>query len=108
VRELGDLTLRFAFPDDQVVLARLAALDSSEPPPQPVLIAEVDGEPRAALSLADGRVVADPFRFTLPLVALLRARAAQLSGAGPGSRAGGLGRLRLLFGARGGAARTQT
>jgi hypothetical protein len=46
------VTLRFAFPDDAAAVARLAALDSSRPPAQPVLIAEIDGEPAAALSLS--------------------------------------------------------
>jgi len=74
----GALTLRFAFPDDALALSRLAALDSGEVPAQPVLLAEVDGEMHAALSLTDGQVVADPFRRTVALVALLRARAQQL------------------------------
>jgi hypothetical protein len=97
MRELGDVTLRFAFPDDQPALWRLAALDSSEPPPEPVLIAEVEGVPWAAVSLADGSVVADPFHHTLHLVALLKARAAQLTESG---KRRGLGRrLRLRGGA---------
>jgi hypothetical protein len=64
-----------------------------------VLLAEVDGEPRAALSLADGTVVADPFHHTLYLVALLEARAGQLTES-RGRRRGRLGaRLRLGGGA---------
>ncbi len=61
-----------------MALARLAVLDSSEPPAQPMLVAEVDGELRAALSLRDWNVVADPFLPTAALVDLLRARAEQL------------------------------
>jgi len=80
------VTLRFAFPDDDAALARLAALDSAGPPPKPVLVAEVGGEFRAALSLSDGAVVADPFCRTLELVHLLKARAAQLSGASESGR----------------------
>jgi hypothetical protein len=76
------VTLRFAFPDDAQALARLAALDSSQSPLQPVLIAEVEGVLRAALSLADGAVVADPFHPTIALLDLLRARAGQLSSVG--------------------------
>jgi hypothetical protein len=98
MRELGDLTLRFAFPDDQPALWRLAALDSADVPTEPVLIAEVDGVPWAALSLADGSVVADPFRRTLHLVALLRARAGQLTESGARRRRVGA-RLRLRSGA---------
>jgi hypothetical protein len=80
------LTLRFAFPDDADAVARLAALDSSDPPPAPLLLAEVGGEPQAALSLANGRVIADPFRSTPALVELLRARARQLSPGSPSRR----------------------
>jgi hypothetical protein len=55
------VTLRFGSPADEGRLARLAALDSSAPPAQPVLLAEVDGQLRAAIALAGGAVVADPF-----------------------------------------------
>src|SRR5947209_13494179 len=77
--ELQLLTLRFGFPDDAAALDRLAALDSSEPPASPVLLGEVGGHLRAALSLADGSVVADPFHPTVALVELLHARARQLT-----------------------------
>jgi hypothetical protein len=76
---LPAVTIRPAFPDDGLALFRLAAIDSSELPPQPALVAEVDGELRAALSLRDGRVIADPFHRTQALVDLLRARAAHLT-----------------------------
>lgn len=72
------VTLRLASPADQRPLARLAELDSSTPPAQPVLLAEVDGQLRAALALTDGTVVADPFHPTADLIDLLRARARQL------------------------------
>jgi hypothetical protein len=74
------VTIRYGFPDDERALRRLAALDSSEPPGAPVLVAEVDGELRAALSLSDGAVVADPFHVSAALTELLLARARQLSG----------------------------
>lgn len=77
------VTLRFAFPDDEDAVARLAVIDSSEVPCPPVLLAEVGGELQAALSLADGRVVADPFRPTAALVELLHARARQLQPGAP-------------------------
>ena len=73
------VTLRFASPADQGPLARLAELDSSTPPAQPVLLAEIDGQLRAALALTDGTVVADPFHPTADLIELLRARARQLN-----------------------------
>jgi hypothetical protein len=40
-----------------------------------VLIGELDGSPAAALSLADGRAIGDPFRPTAQLRMLLRVRA---------------------------------
>ncbi len=80
------VTLRFAFPDDIEALARLAVIDSAEPPTMPVLVAEVDGLMWAALSLADGSVVADPFRPTAAVVELLRARARQLAHVPPRRR----------------------
>ena len=74
------VTIRYAFADDAYALAKLAELDSSPQPAQPILLAEVDGTLWAALSMADGAVIADPFRRTRPLIELLAARAAQLSG----------------------------
>jgi hypothetical protein len=76
------ITIRYAFPDDALALGRLAALDSRPVPTQPILVAEVDGGLRAALSTVDGAVIADPFHRTAPLVGLLRARAGQLTPAG--------------------------
>jgi hypothetical protein len=73
------ITLRYGFPDDAAAIGRLAALDSAEIPSAPLLVAEVGGELRAALSLADGRVIADPFYPTLAVVALLRERGRQLT-----------------------------
>jgi hypothetical protein len=69
------VTLRVARPDDAPEVARLAVLDSRRPLVGPVLLAEEGGVPRAALSLADGAVVADPFASTTHLVALLRRHA---------------------------------
>ncbi|WP_027005476.1 hypothetical protein [Conexibacter woesei] len=81
------VTLRHAFPDDAQAVDRLAALDSrSSPPPAPLLLAEIDGEPWAALSLKDGTTIADPFRPTAALLDLLRRRHAQLAAAEETSR----------------------
>lgn len=80
--DAAPVTLRFGFPDDAASLARLAELDSARPPADPVLLAEVGGELRAALSLRDGAVIAEPFHSTAALVELLRARAGQLTGGG--------------------------
>ncbi len=70
------ITVRPAYADDAPAIIRLAALDSAAVPPAPLLVAEVEGELRAALSLADGRSVADPFQPTALLVQLLRTQAA--------------------------------
>jgi hypothetical protein len=67
------ITIRPSYGDDDLQLARLAALDSAPGvPPAPLLLAEVDGELRVALSLHDGSVIADPFHRTLHLQELLR------------------------------------
>lgn len=73
-------TIRFAYPDDHEALRRLAALDSSAPPPGPLLVAEVGGELWAAVTLTgEPRAIADPFHHTAELVALLRERADRLA-----------------------------
>ena len=46
-----------------------------EPLTGPALVGEINGRPAAAISLADGRVISDPFSSTASLVALLRMRA---------------------------------
>jgi hypothetical protein len=79
------ITLRYAFPDDDAAIVRLASLDSASVPEAPVLVAEVGGHLRAAVSLVDGGVIADPFHATAALVALLRERGRQLTGM-PGGR----------------------
>lgn len=66
------ITIRPAAADDAPALTRLAVLDSAAVPETPVLVAEVGGELWAAVSLWDGRAVADPFHHTADLVALLR------------------------------------
>ena len=72
------ITIRPAYADDEATLMRLAALDSADhAPPAPVLLAEVEGEVQAALSLSDSSAIADPFRPTLHLLALLRTHAEQ-------------------------------
>ena len=68
------LTIRAATGADAVALEDLARLDSQRPLMGAALVAEQDGRLLAALS--GERVVADPFRQTSDLVALLRLRAA--------------------------------
>ena len=75
-----DVSIRHASDADAAELARLAALDSSTAPRGTVLLAEVGGEPWAALSVDDGHAVADPFRRSADVLALLRARAEHLGG----------------------------
>ena len=86
------MIIRRTTPDDGAALRRLAALDDARALRGDALVAEVDGEIRAALSLTDRRAIADPFRPTAELVELLRTRAAQLhaSEAAPGHRRRGL------------------
>jgi hypothetical protein len=74
------VTIRMAVPADAGALRRLAELDSAPAPePVPMLVAEVDGELRAALPFDGGRAIADPFRRTAELVAILAERARQLA-----------------------------
>jgi hypothetical protein len=86
---MNNLRLRLATAYDEVALIRLAMLDSQYWEGGDALVAEVDGEIWAALPL-DGRpAVADPFRKTADLVALLGVRRAQLAQASePRPRAG--------------------
>jgi hypothetical protein len=69
------VTIRRASEADASLLGRLAALDSSHPPVGDALIAEVAGEPWAAIGVADGHAVADPFHPSADAVELLRLRA---------------------------------
>lgn len=80
-RHNSTVALRPAHDDEAILVRRLAQLDDSRPLEGDVLLAVVDGKPVAALSLCDGRVVADPFQPTAEAVALLRLRAMQLSSA---------------------------
>jgi hypothetical protein len=72
----GDLTVRRARPSDVQALAALAALDSARPLTGERLVGEVDGQIVAAVSLHDGRAVADPFESTADVVEILRLRTA--------------------------------
>src|SRR5919198_411605 len=73
------LIIRMAGPADVPALRRLAQLDSAPPPEHvPMLVAVADGDVCAALPLSGGRAVANPFRRTAEIVAMLTARARQL------------------------------
>ena len=57
-------------------MLRVAALDSARVPQAPLLVAEVNGQVRAALSIETGSSIADPFHPTTDLLELLQAHAA--------------------------------
>jgi hypothetical protein len=69
------LTLRLADASDQSALTKLAQRDSAPIPPGPHLVAVREGRIDAALSLSTGELIADPFRRTAELGALLRCHA---------------------------------
>ncbi len=92
-RQRGELKLREATADDAAALHRLARLDSrGRPPAGRLIVAEDGGEVVAAVAVETGDAIADPFRPTAAIVALLRLRA------NPVSRGRRLGRRRLAFG----------
>jgi hypothetical protein len=75
---LTQIVIRYSERGDERALARLAGRDSQVVPKGALLVAETDGELRAALPL-DGRgAVADPFHPTEELVRLLEMRRSQL------------------------------
>lgn len=67
--------IRLANDDDVDTLADLADRNSDQWLDGPALVAEIDGVGAAALSLSDGRVIADSSRRIDHLVANLRVRA---------------------------------
>jgi hypothetical protein len=78
------VTIRYAEPDDADALETLAELDSSRAPRGLVLVADVDGELWAAVSMDDHHLVADPMHPTAELVWLLLERSRQLRRANRG------------------------
>jgi hypothetical protein len=66
------LVIRPATQVDADDLRRLAALDSAPPLTGDVMLAFAAGDVRAAVSVDDGRAVADPFYPSGELVELLR------------------------------------
>ena len=67
-----EISVRMAQASDLPAISRLARLDSKRLPEGPYLVAAVDGEIRAALSLPGGETVADPFHRTAGLVEMMR------------------------------------
>ena len=72
------IVIRRAEPGDGDSVDRLAELDSASAPRGDMLVAEVGGELRAAVSLEGMGVIADPFHPSADLLALLELRAGQL------------------------------
>src|SRR5919107_5327951 len=73
------VVVRSATDADSDRLRTLAALDDRRLPSGPFLVGELSGETVAALSLATGTVVADPFRRTGDAADMLRLRAQQIA-----------------------------
>jgi hypothetical protein len=71
------ITITQASESDAPKLWRLAALDDRRAPRGPALLAYVGNDLRAAVGLADGQAVADPFHPTAEIVELLRMQARQ-------------------------------
>src|SRR5690348_15522551 len=72
------VTMRLAEPADERALTRLAALDSRRLPAGRLVVGEMGGAIQAAVPLAGGAAIANPFVPTAELVKLLELRAAQL------------------------------
>ena len=70
--------IRIATERDDAALRRLAAIDCQPAFDGPALVGVIGGEIAAAISLADDRVISDPFTATGQLYAHLRMRAAGL------------------------------
>lgn len=57
---------------------RLARLSEAEPPEGAVVLAEICGDPVAAVGITDGRAVSDPARSTPALLRHLRLNSVQV------------------------------
>jgi hypothetical protein len=79
VPTVADVTVRYARDEDAEALAVLADLDSSRGPGGTVIVAEVDSELWAAVSLDDGHAVANPFRPSGELTFRLAERAREIN-----------------------------
>jgi hypothetical protein len=78
-RPVDPVLLRLCRLDDDPALELLAALEGRPAPAGRYVVAEVSGSIVAALPLAGGKPLADPFRPTAHLLPLLRLRADQLT-----------------------------
>lgn len=74
------VSVRIPRADEAEAIRRLAELDDAPELAGEILVATINADLVAALSLADGRVVADPFVNTSGAVELLRVSARALTG----------------------------
>jgi len=93
VHTAPSVLIRAARGSDGRALAALAELDSAEVPAGRLLVAEADGELVAALAPHSGARIANPFKPTADVVALLELRAGRTRAAR--SRRSFTGRLSL-------------
>jgi hypothetical protein len=73
------ISIHLARRDEDAAIARLAQLSERPVPAGPSLVAEVDGQIRAALPLTTGPMLVDPFHPSTEVRELLSLRAAQLA-----------------------------
>ena len=83
-RRTPAVTIRWATPADAREVETLAELDEARVPPAPLLLAFVGDELWVAFSPATGASIADPFRHSAGVAALVRARGRQLTVPEPG------------------------
>ena len=88
--------IRHATATDEADLIRLAALDSSRVPSGELLVAQVDDNLVAALSVDTGAAIADPFEHTAAIIDSMRAQVRASRAPRPAILPGHLGRA--LFG----------
>lgn len=93
-RRSPEVTVRWATPADEPMLERLAALDAARVPSPPLLLGLVGDELWVAASLSTGAVIADPFRRSAEVSALVVERGRQLTVAESRSARTGLLRRR--------------
>ena len=74
------VTIRRLGAADAADVAQLAQLDSTRAPSGALLGADLNGSLVAAISIATGEVIADPFRRTAEIADVLRLRATQIDG----------------------------
>ena len=92
-----EITIGTASAADLREIRRVAGRDTEAMPPGPLLVAKVAGDARAAISLADGSIVADPFHRTAELVEMLRIRAGAAASTAGGAHAMSRRRRRRSF-----------